>query len=131
MPKHILVVNDEAQVCAMLRHALEREGCSVREASDGDMGIRVLDQQAVDLVLLNIFVPTKGGIETLREMRGSFPKLQFIVISGGGSRQNFTPLHAAETLGAYGTLAKPFSLQELSEMVKSALGEAITPALSS
>ena len=123
MPKRILVVDDEAPVRTMLRQALEREGYEVREADDGDGGLRLLDKQPIDLVLLDIFMPNKEGIETLLEIRSLFPRLKFIVISGGGSRQNFSPLRAAKTLGAFGTLAKPFALHELLRMVSSALAE--------
>jgi CheY-like chemotaxis protein len=73
----ILVIDDSAEFRNLLREALTREGYDVVEAADGQEGLRLFDECRPDLVLLDIIMPEKDGIETLREMlRSGLPGLR-------------------------------------------------------
>lgn len=80
----ILVIDDEPQVRAMLRQMLEREGYEVVEAEEGEEGMRRYREQPVDLVITDILMPQKEGIETIRALRRTNPGVKIIAISGGG-----------------------------------------------
>ena len=73
--RHILVIDDEASVRALVRQVLEEEGYLVNEAADGEEGLAQLQSTPIDLVITDIFMPHKEGIETIRELRRQFPKI--------------------------------------------------------
>jgi len=106
----------------LIRRTLESRGYSVFEASDGADGLRLLAQQAADLVITDIFMPGLDGIETLRQIRKEFPQVKVIVISGGDSTGTLDMRRDAEFLGAVRSLAKPFTTTELVGLVEEVLG---------
>ena len=108
----ILVIDDEPLFRDYLRRILQREGYSVLEAGDGDQGLRTLDEQAVDLVIVDIVMPRKDGIEVLMELRKRKSGVGVIAISGGG-RPSGSYLNPAKALGAARTLMKPFARGDL------------------
>lgn len=116
--KRILVIDDDNQTRQMLRQALERAGYSVVEARDGAEGLRHYQENPVDLVITDILMPEKEGLETIQELRERFPSVKIIAISGGGRTGKLDFLHVAEKLGALRTLHKPFPLQELLDAVR-------------
>src|SRR2546421_12977608 len=79
----ILVIDDQDSIRRLLRRALEQEGHEVLDASDGAMGMQLLERQPVDVVITAIFMPGQDGITTLRHIRKDFPDVKVIVISGG------------------------------------------------
>lgn len=109
----ILIVDDDEQVRAMLKLTLEREGYQVTEARDGDEAIKVYDSQAYDLVITDIVMPEKEGIETIMELKNSNPDVQIIAISGGGRINPQDYLNWASRLGVNHTFTKPVDRQEL------------------
>ena len=88
-------------------------GYDVIEAADGKEGLRVYQSGKVDLVITDIMMPEKDGMETISEMRWIDPKVRIIAISGNDRTGEQTYLGMAETLGADGVLAKPFELKGL------------------
>ncbi len=118
---HVLVIDDEAPVRALLRQILETEGFAVLEAADGDAGIKLVGTTPVQLLITDIFMPGKEGIETIVTMRKHFPQVKVLAISGGGSRSFSNVLAAAKHLGAHEALAKPFTSEELLETVSTLL----------
>jgi DNA-binding response OmpR family regulator len=119
----ILVIDDEAPVRNMLRQMLEKEGYEVVEAPDGAIGMRLFHEQSIDLIITDILMPEKEGIETILELRKSAPQVKIIAISGGGRTVKLDVLPIAQSFGAARTLAKPFERRELLEAVRAVLAQ--------
>jgi DNA-binding NtrC family response regulator len=109
----ILLVDDDNQVRKMLRITLEREGYEVQEASDGCEAVRVYDPEAVDLVITDIVMPEKEGIETIMELKAIHPGVKIIAISGGGRISPEDYLKWARRFGVANTFTKPVDREEL------------------
>ena len=114
----ILVVDDEQNMRNALRAALEGAGHEVVDAFEGEEGLRRYREKPADVVVLDLVMPGKDGLETLEELQQEFPQVQIIAISG-------TPLYLpmAADLGATRTFAKPFSMRELLEAVEELTGQ--------
>ena len=117
----ILVIEDDAQVRAMLRQMLERAGYEVVEAPDGRAGVRLYRQEKADLIITDLIMPEKEGIETITELRRDFPDVKIIAISGGGRIAPEVYLRMARSLGALRTFAKPIERKEIIETVQELL----------
>jgi CheY-like chemotaxis protein len=109
----ILIIDDDNQARQVLRQKLERAGYEVVEARDGDEGLQRYRVTPVDLVITDILMPEKEGLEVIRELRRADPELKIIAISGGGRTGLLDFLPVAEKLGAQRTFHKPFRLQEV------------------
>jgi DNA-binding response OmpR family regulator len=118
----ILVIDDDEEVRQMLRRILEHDGHEVEEAANGDLGIRAFKANPADLVITDIIMPDKEGIETIRDLHRAYPDLKIIAISGGGRVGPSDYLHAARMLGAKRTFTKPFSRQEILDTVHELCG---------
>ena len=117
----ILVIDDNDLVRASTRSILEGEGYSVEEAGDGDAGIVRTKSFAPDLILTDIVMPNKEGIEMIRDLRGRGYAGPIIAMSGGGRLDATEVLDLAGKLGADACLAKPFKKAELLAKVKACL----------
>lgn len=117
----ILVIEDVDEVRSVLRRMLEAEGHEVVEAADGGTGIEQYRKKAADLVITDIIMPDKEGLETIRELRRDFPKVKIIAVSGGGRIGPHDYLDLAERFGAQRTIKKPFDQKELIEAVNEVL----------
>ena len=118
----ILVVDDNASVRRSLAALLTRAGHEVIQAADGAEACRICREVDVDLVILDLFMPEKDGIETIIELRAFAPSIPIIVMSGGGGDgSRLDMLNAAELLGASLSIEKPFTLAEMLEAVRKAL----------
>ncbi len=119
---YILVIEDDVDIRRLYRRILEQDGHQVAEASDGDVGLRLYREHRHELIITDIIMPQKEGIETIMELRREFPQVRIIAMSGGGeATSSQTCLHLAKRLGAATTLSKPFSRQELLDAVREAL----------
>jgi len=107
----------------MLKEALTRAGYEVTEALDGKEGISLYLKEPIDLVITDIVMPNKEGIETIIELRQSFPEVKIIAMSGGGRIIPEDYLYMAKGLGAKRTFAKPFDLEKLLESIHELLQE--------
>jgi len=119
----IIVIDDQEPIRRIVRRALEQDGHEVLDASDGEMGVRLLEQHAADVVITDIFMPGQDGILTLRQIRKQFPAVKVIVISGGDSSGLLDLRHDAELLGAVRSLQKPFTAAELVQTVREVLSD--------
>lgn len=115
--KRILVVDDEEQVRKMLRKMLEREGYEVVEAADGNEAINRHSEQSFDLIITDIIMPGKEGIETIIEIKNNDPEAQFIVVSGSCWYGSDVEFDMAKILGAK-ILRKPFEREALLNVIK-------------
>jgi two-component system, chemotaxis family, chemotaxis protein CheY len=117
----ILVVDDEAALADALRRALARSGHEVRVAATGLEAARRYREQAADLAVVDIHMPEMDGLELLVQFRTIAPAMPVIVMSGGIQTGGLDLLGDARLLGAFATLAKPFSIDELLGVVSRAL----------
>ncbi len=115
---HILIIDDEHQIRLMLRKLFESEGYKVTVASDGNEGIRRYHENPVDLIITDLIMPEKEGIETIWELKNKYPDVKIIAMSGGGKVKPEGYLHLAEQLGAIQTFSKPIRKEELLVAVK-------------
>ncbi len=120
----ILIIDDEAGIRKVLRTILENEGYSVLEASGGNEAIIQYGKYGPDLVVTDLLMPGKDGIETLFELKKMNCKARIIALSGGGRICPENYLKCAMKLGATATLEKPFTSEELLMVVNQALSTA-------
>ena len=127
----ILLIEDDPTVRAVLRMSLSGIGHTVIEARNGKEGLGLFRQARADLVITDILMPDKDGLEVIRELRKKqVPPVKVIAISGGGVSQNAADaLRMAKFLGAAKTLTKPFSNEVLIAAINELLsgGTAKTP----
>jgi len=116
----ILVIDDEDMVRRVVCRTLEQAGHTVESASDGDEGLQKLGESDYDLVVTDIVMPNKEGIETISDMRKKRPGVPIIAMSGYWGAPY---LESAGKLGAVKLLCKPFGRDELLEAVNEILAE--------
>ena len=114
----ILVIDDDEPIRELLRAILEREGYRVLEAPDGDEGLKQFTETPTDLVITDLIMPGKEGIETIRDLRQKFPGVKIIAVSGGGRIGPDSYLKMAKGVGALRTLRKPFDRTVLLKTVE-------------
>lgn len=117
----VLVIDDNAGLRAVVRLALESAGHTVLEASDGREGLAQLGPHAPDVMVTDILMPTKEGLETIREARAARPALAIVAMSGGGGLESLDLLRIALQFGADRVLEKPFRPAALREVVAEVL----------
>jgi CheY-like chemotaxis protein len=121
MPR-ILVIDDNEDVRGVVCGVLESEGYDAIRAADGAQGVRMQRESRAALVITDIFMPDKEGLETIRDLRHEFPDLKIIAMSGGGSRvEAASSLAAAKEFGAQAVLQKPFEPSALLKTVHEVL----------
>ena len=113
----ILVIDDEREARIPLRHILQAAGHEVEEASDGLLGLELYRRQPVDLVITDLMMPGKSGLEVIEELREEDPDAKVIAITAYVEEA----LLEAEALGADRTLLKAVPLQEILKAVEEVL----------
>lgn len=119
----ILVMDDDELLRGALRVVLEVAGYDVLEAADGDAGLRLHREQGADLVLVDLLMPQRDGLEVIRALRVEIPRPKIIAMSGGGQKGHLDLLKTAAALGASCTLRKPFEPHELLAAIRDLLAE--------
>ncbi|MFN2644436.1 MAG: response regulator [Burkholderiales bacterium] len=120
--RRILVIDDSQDTRELMQLLLEHAGYTVEVAPDGAAGLRAQHARPADLVITDIFMPKQDGIETIAELRRTYPDLKVIAISGGGEVvKNPGYLRTAREIGAHAVLAKPFEIGELLRTVQEVL----------
>jgi CheY-like chemotaxis protein len=110
---NILVIDDNASVRKVITLMLEGGGHTVVGAKDGTEGMRAFVAGSPDLVICDIIMPDKDGIEIIREMQRTRPGTRIIAMTGGGRFTNLDFLKMARAFGAVDTLAKPIDPDDL------------------
>lgn len=118
----ILVIDDEPYILLMIKKMLEQVGHRVDLASNGKEGLELLLTHSFDLLITDIVMPEKEGLETIREVRKKYPGLKIIAISGGGRLDSSEYLEPARYFGAEKIIKKPFQKGELLNAVNELLG---------
>ncbi|PYP00977.1 MAG: response regulator [Gemmatimonadetes bacterium] len=116
----ILVIDDDALLRSALRVVLEAAGYDVLEAADGEAGLRLHREHGADLVLVDIFMPERDGLEVIRALRAEAPQ-SILAMSGGGRTGQIEILKAATALGAARALRKPFEPRDLLAAIRDVL----------
>jgi two-component system, OmpR family, response regulator len=117
-PDHILVVDDEEEICEIVRQYLESEGFRVTSAEGGVAMRRVLAQESVSLVIMDLILPGEDGLTLARELREKSPQIGILILTGRG--ETVDRIIGLE-MGADDYLSKPFHLRELLARTKSVL----------
>ena len=118
----ILVIDDDIQFLSFLQEVLFDEGYSVEVSTNGKEGMQRLEQVKFDILIIDMFMPDKDGVEVLREIRQKKIALKIIGISGGG--RNYSAdgvLKIAKILGAEKNLHKPFTKKDLLPVIRELL----------
>jgi CheY-like chemotaxis protein len=128
MSARIVVIDPDAPSLKAVRRSLMRHGYSVVTACDGFAGLRCLRDFAPALVLTEILMPEKDGIECLLEIKRDFPGTKVVAMcSDRGRLKGAIVLHLAVRLGADGVLMKPFTRRQLARAVQDALASGPFP----
>lgn len=117
----ILLIEDDETVRGLLVQMLSDAGFEVAQATNGEQGIELYRKTPTDLIITDLVMPEKEGIEVITELRRDFPDVKIIAISGGGRQGGDGYLKIAKMLGAKRTLNKPFSLKSLLEAIQEVL----------
>jgi DNA-binding NtrC family response regulator len=119
--QRILVVDDDAGIRRALTILLSKAGYEVAQAADGSEAIRLWRDRGGDLVITDLHMPEKDGIETIIELLSYSPGIRIIAMSGGGQTKRLDLLGNASLLGAVLTIEKPFTIDEMMTLVNRAL----------
>ena len=114
----ILVVDDEQGIRQVLQDVLGDEGHQVVTVEDGFQALEILEKEAVDLVILDVWLPNMGGIDVLKRVRKGWPDIEVVIISG---HANINMAVQAVKIGAFDFLEKPLSLDKTITVVENAL----------
>jgi len=109
----VLVIDDDPGMREMMRSMLESAKYQVILATSGVSALPLFREQRPQLVITDILMPDKDGIETVREIRKIDPDAKIIAVSGGGRAKYTNFLHIAQEFGASEVLEKPFRREEL------------------
>jgi CheY-like chemotaxis protein len=123
----ILLIDDDDSVRTMLRQTLTHFGHTVIEARNGKEGLNLFPGARADLVITDIVMPEKEGLEVLMELRQEQPPVKIIAMSGGGRGMAADYLRTAKLMGAAKVLTKPFS----NEVLMAAINELVPEGLAS
>jgi CheY-like chemotaxis protein len=125
----ILVIDDDRAVLSTIKLLLERAAHAVEAVDNSRAGLRLLEIQGFDLLIVDIFMPGMDGFETMRLVHQSRPEMPVIVISGqqfrSASEQEPDFLYMATKLGAVSSLQKPFRPHELLAAVAKSLSDSL------
>lgn len=118
----ILLIDDDEAFRSMLRRVLQRVGHNVIEATEGGAALRALSGATVDLVITDIIMPGKEGVETIIALRRNHPGVKVFAMSGGGHLGAESHLQMAQNFGAVRVFTKPIDNEELCVAVEDVLG---------
>jgi CheY-like chemotaxis protein len=128
----ILIIDDEEDIRDALQIVLESVGHNVKVASNGNEAIELQRSEPADLIITDVIMPGKNGVDTIKEIRQEFPGVRIIAISGGGGVQptEYVPeaitttayLAAAKEAGADMVFTKPFERKDLIQAVDDLFG---------
>lgn len=118
----ILVIDDDAELGRTLQETLANAGYDAIAAADGFGAAAQYAENPPNVVITDLFMPDKDGLDVIADLRHCFPWVKVIAMSGNASKDNL--LHAAALLGATVTITKPFAPQMIVSAVEAALRNA-------
>lgn len=111
----IVVIDDQFGIRALIQDALEDSGFEVFTADNGEIGLSLVAEHSPKIVITDIFMPVKEGVNVVRSIKQDYPHIKVIVISGADRRENY--FETAKQFGADETLSKPFKMECLIDLV--------------
>ena len=114
----VLVVDDNQDMRESTRYLLQLIGYQAETAGDGQHALEIQRERPVDILLTDIFMPGKDGIETIEAFRREWPQVKIVAMSGGGEVAMRDYLSVAPDIGADAILRKPFTLESLEGVLK-------------
>ena len=127
-PCSILVIDDESSLREILCRVLADAGHRVTGAANGKEASKVLLTAAFDVVLTDVIMPEKDGMQVISEIRKRYPEVKIIAMSGGGHVPQDQYLRIAKGLGAHAVLEKPFPNQQLLSTIETMLAAPDSPS---
>ena len=103
----VLLIEDDASLRELLRTMLVSAGYSVFEAVNGRQGVKAFRKSPTDLVVTDLYMPERDGLEVIEALRRTHPQVKVLAISGASGTMGYFPL--AQSLGAVPVLQKPFA----------------------
>jgi two-component system response regulator AtoC len=119
----VLIIDDDVTLRQALTKHLEHAGHDVRQAADGDAGIRSCERHVADVVIVDVFMPKQGGLQTIGRLRREWPALKIVAMSGVTSGGLLDVGGHTVALGADRFLSKPFEAATLVALVATLIGE--------
>ncbi|MBC2705829.1 response regulator [Desulfobacula sp.] len=116
--KQILIIDDEASIRKMLKKLFEKNGYAVIDAQDGSQGVKLFKEHEPDLIITDLIMPEKEGLETISEIKKINPDTKIIAMSGGGVVEPEMYLDLAKNFGAQYSFNKPIDNEALLAAVK-------------
>jgi len=117
IPAKVLIVDDEKDFVEMFSLRLEGQGEKVSTAHSGKEALKVLEQAAIDVVILDIRMPGMDGIDTLKQIKKFYPIVEVIMLTGHGSTE--TAVEGMK-LGAFDYLMKPAEFEDIKSKIENA-----------
>jgi DNA-binding response OmpR family regulator len=119
--RRILIIDDDQSVRQPLSIALSKAGFQVVEARNGEEAMRLWRERGADLIVTDLHMPDKNGLEVIMELRAFNRSIPIIAMSDGGHTKQVELLGDAKLLGAVRTVAKPFRLEEMMKVIEQEL----------
>jgi len=123
----ILVADDDPTVRAIAEELLLAEGYRVLQAEDGNQALQLVATEAIDLIVLDMLMPNKDGLETIIELRRQRSDIRILAISSGGSMDIDSLLKPALAFGANGALSKPLRISTFASTIAEMLRQPPKP----
>ncbi len=117
-PTSVLIVDDNADLRSFVKIVLERAGYEAQVAADGERALELQRAHPVDVLITDIFMPERDGIELIHQFKSAFPQVKIIAMSGGGRASKTDYLPFAADIGADLVLRKPFAGDTLLSMLQ-------------
>lgn len=114
----ILIIDNDYSMREVLKHFLKEAGYKIFTASNGDEGIQILKENIIDLIIADLNMTNKGGLESIADLHVSFPKIKIIVLAGESYIKSGVVKKLAKHLGVINIFSKPFPPTLLIETVK-------------
>ena len=119
----VLIIDDDEMIVESLSILLQNEGYDVLSSSNGKNGLKLLGKNRIDVVITDIIMPDKDGIETIREIKKTYRNTKIIAMSGGGKIAAKEYLTFVKQLGVRHTLSKPFEKEQILSALEAVLRE--------
>ena len=123
MTTTVLIADDDPTLRAIAAELLSGEGYRVLEAEDGDQALRIVEAETVDLIVLDMLMPNKDGIETIIELKRRRSSVRILAISSGGSMDVDSLLKPALAFGADRVMSKPLRISTFATTIAEMLSE--------
>ncbi|MDA0746972.1 MAG: response regulator [bacterium] len=113
----ILIIDDDQSVRGVVTKVLEMRGHEIAQATDGEEGVHIYQRAPADLVITDLKMPGKTGLEVIQELVDEYPNVRIIVLSGSEGKSRAAAIKA----GAWKVVIKPFHINDLVRAVQEAL----------